>query len=152
MWHNGFTFRGTVDPTGRTWPRLVRPAPTHDPSVAPVIGCRVAAGSGDVGSSGEGSCSMETSVREMPGGVETIGSLIRRARQSAGKSQTALAEELRLRSGNISVTREYVSRWESGRRIPTPFWRQHIASVLALPRDQVDRACAVSIHRRERLT
>jgi transcriptional regulator with XRE-family HTH domain len=81
---------------------------------------------------------------------EPIGALIRQARQEAGKSQAALAEQLRDRSGNSSVTREYVSRWESGKRVPTPFWRQHIALALSLSRDQIDRACAVSIRHRSR--
>lgn len=92
---------------------------------------------------------METAQRETSVGCEPVGALIRRTRQNEGKSQTALAEQLRSRSGNPSVTRNYVSRWESGKRIPTPFWRQHIADTLALSRDQVDRACAVSLHHRD---
>jgi hypothetical protein len=33
-----------------------------------------------------------------------------------------------------SITREYVSRWEHGRKIPGPFWIGHLAAVFQVPR------------------
>jgi 3-keto-L-gulonate-6-phosphate decarboxylase/transcriptional regulator with XRE-family HTH domain len=78
-----------------------------------------------------------------------IGRLIERARVSTGRSQYALAERLRGASGNPSVTREYVARWENGRRIPTPYWRQFLSAVLDVPRDDLDRAAAVALRLRD---
>jgi tetratricopeptide (TPR) repeat protein len=37
-----------------------------------------------------------------------------------------------------------VARWETGRRIPTPYWRTHLAAVLQLPPSALDQAAAVS--------
>ncbi len=68
---------------------------------------------------------------------------------SAGQSQYALAERLRSESGNASVAREYVARWENGRRIPTPYWRQYLSSVLDIPREDLDRAAAVALRLRD---
>jgi tetratricopeptide (TPR) repeat protein len=41
-----------------------------------------------------------------------------------------------------------VARWETGRRIPTPYWRVHLAAVLQLSAAQLDRAAAVTKARR----
>jgi tetratricopeptide (TPR) repeat protein len=37
-----------------------------------------------------------------------------------------------------------VARWETGRRIPTPYWRTHLATVLQLAVSEFDKAAAVS--------
>ena len=78
-----------------------------------------------------------------------IGRLMEGTRVSIGQSQYALAERLREASGNLSVTREYVARWENGRRIPAPYWRQHLSTVLGIPRDDLDRAAAVALRLRD---
>jgi Helix-turn-helix len=52
--------------------------------------------------------------------AEPIGRLVERVRADQGKSQHVLAELLAEASGNPSITREYVSRWENGKRIPPP--------------------------------
>ena len=81
---------------------------------------------------------------------ETVGELISRARDRLGKSQYALAEALREVSGRSDGVpdRSMVARWETGRRIPTPYWRVHLAAVLRLPAAELDRAAAVTKARR----
>jgi len=81
-------------------------------------------------------------------GDQSIGTLIEQARVEAGKSQEALAVALREESGNAGVDRNAVSRWEHGRRIPTPYWRAHLSTVLGIPLDRLDRAAAVTRARR----
>jgi 5-formyltetrahydrofolate cyclo-ligase len=83
-------------------------------------------------------------------GEETIGELISRARDRLGKSQYALAEVLREASGRSDGVpdRSMVARWETGRRIPTPYWRAHLATVLQLPAGELDSAAAVTKARR----
>lgn len=63
----------------------------------------------------------------------SAGQLIRQARNSLGYSQYEVAEELARASGNDSLTREQVARWERGKRIPGPYWRRWICAVLHLP-------------------
>lgn len=75
---------------------------------------------------------------------EPVGTLIRRVRSSLGYSQYEIAAQLALVSGNDSLTREYVARWERGKRIPGPYWRQWISRVLQLPRKDVDAAARVA--------
>jgi tetratricopeptide (TPR) repeat protein len=41
-----------------------------------------------------------------------------------------------------------VARWETGRRIPTPYWRAHLAAVLQLSPGALDKAAAVTRARR----
>ncbi len=79
-------------------------------------------------------------------GEETVGELIARARERLGKSQYALAEALREACGRGDgiPDRSMVARWETGRRIPTPYWRAHLATVLHLPHSVLDHAAAVS--------
>jgi transcriptional regulator with XRE-family HTH domain len=79
-------------------------------------------------------------------GPENAGDLIARARERLGKSQYALAEALRHESGRADGVpdRSMVARWETGRRIPTPHWRTHLAAVLDLPLAALDQAAAVS--------
>lgn len=81
---------------------------------------------------------------EPEGNSESAGALIERVRVAQGKSQDVLAEALRDVSGNLSVNREYVSRWEAGRRVPTPYWRRHLSTVLNIPQDDLDRAATVA--------
>ena len=88
---------------------------------------------------------------EWPEG-EAIGQLIARIRVSRGKSQYALADALATAAGNPSATRNYVNRWESGRRIPTPYWRQQLSVVLSIPIDVLDRAAAVAKRNRDAVT
>jgi 3-keto-L-gulonate-6-phosphate decarboxylase/transcriptional regulator with XRE-family HTH domain len=87
--------------------------------------------------------------RVAPADRAPIGRLVESARVSAGQSQYVLAERLRGASGNLSVTREYVARWENGRRIPTPYWRQFLSAVLDVSRDDLDRAAATALRLRD---
>ncbi len=81
---------------------------------------------------------------------ETVGELIARVREHLGKSQYALAAALREVSGRSDGVpdRGMVARWETGRRIPTPYWRAHLAAVLQLSPAELDKAAAVTRARR----
>ena len=85
-------------------------------------------------------------------GAETVGELIARARERLGKSQYALAEALREACGRDDGVpdRGMVARWETGRRIPTPYWRAHLATVLQIPLSVLDQAAAVTKAHRTR--
>jgi ribosome-binding protein aMBF1 (putative translation factor) len=50
---------------------------------------------------------------------ESVGAVIRRARQAHGWSQARFAEQLNAVSGRCTTTRQDVDRWEAGRRPPT---------------------------------
>ena len=79
-----------------------------------------------------------------------LAELINRARERLGKSQYALAEALQeaSRRSDGVPDRTMVARWETGRRIPTPYWRAHLAAVLQLPVVALDRAAAAAKARR----
>ena len=73
----------------------------------------------------------------LSGGPEqpvSIGEMIAELRSALGWSQGRLADELGRESGHPSITREYVSRWEHGRKTPGPFWIGHLATVFQVPR------------------
>ncbi|MEU7904984.1 helix-turn-helix domain-containing protein [Actinoplanes sp. NPDC049118] len=70
------------------------------------------------------------------------GRLIRRHRLRRAMTQAALARALATASGNGSVSRDQVSRWEGGGRVPGPYWRGWLCVVLGLPRTELDRAAA----------
>jgi transcriptional regulator with XRE-family HTH domain len=69
-----------------------------------------------------------------------IGALIRDLRSVLGWSQSRLASELCRVSGHVTVTREYVSRWENGNRTPGPFWLRHLATALQVPLTTLEEA------------
>jgi transcriptional regulator with XRE-family HTH domain len=61
-----------------------------------------------------------------------LGALVRDLRLAHGWSQGRLAGALEAASG-VPLGREYVSRWEHGRRRPGRFWLRHLATVLQVP-------------------
>jgi transcriptional regulator with XRE-family HTH domain len=69
-----------------------------------------------------------------PEALTSVGGIICALRSNLGWSQGRLAEELGKVSGHPSITREYVSRWEHGRKIPGPFWIGHLSAVFQVPR------------------
>jgi transcriptional regulator with XRE-family HTH domain len=75
---------------------------------------------------------------------ETIGALLVRSRDERGISQLRLAEQLCACAGVSTVTRNEVSRWERGERIPRRYWLAWLAMVLDLPVDQLDRAATAA--------
>jgi Helix-turn-helix domain len=84
---------------------------------------------------------MPENSADPPGGLcsgpdepASIGKIITELRSALGWSQGRLAGELGKVSGHPSITREYVSRWEHGRKVPGPFWIGHLAAVLQVPR------------------
>lgn len=76
--------------------------------------------------------------------LEPIARSIRRGRLRRELSQRDLANALTTVSGNCTVDREQVARWEGSRRIPSPYWRHWLASVLDVSEQDLERAAAVS--------
>lgn len=66
----------------------------------------------------------------MPTPVPSTAELIRQKRMSLKWSQSYLAERLCAEAQRDTITRHYISRWESGARVPGPFWLEHLAAVL----------------------
>ena len=77
-----------------------------------------------------------------------LGCLIRDLRLSLGHSQGRLADLL-CEQGHATVTREVISRWESGKRTPGPYWLRHLATVLEVPFRALEDA---KVDRREFIT
>ncbi|UMP00755.1 helix-turn-helix transcriptional regulator [Amycolatopsis sp. EV170708-02-1] len=73
-------------------------------------------------------------------------------RIAKGWSQGDLVAKLHTRSGNDSVTREEISRWERGKRIPGPYWRQWLGDVLDTSSRELELAAAVARRRRRTMT
>lgn len=63
----------------------------------------------------------------------SMGALIKELRSARGWSQGQLADALCEASGRPTITREEVSRWERGVRVPGRFWLPHLATVLQAP-------------------
>lgn len=79
-----------------------------------------------------------------PYDADSIGPMLTRLRQALGYSRTQLAQLLCARSGQSTVTRNEVARWERQDRIPTAYWRHWLAEVLAVPVDVLDTAAAIA--------
>jgi transcriptional regulator with XRE-family HTH domain len=75
---------------------------------------------------------------------ETIGALLARVRGDLGISQLRLAGRLCAASGQATVTRHEISRWEREERIPTSYWLSWLAAVLELPVTELERAAAAA--------
>ena len=70
---------------------------------------------------------------------EPLPAMLRRLRTSRGWSQARVAAALCEASGHPTVTRNDVSRWERGKRVPR-FWLPYLARVFDLPREQLELA------------
>lgn len=79
----------------------------------------------------------------------TVGAVIRDLRKSLGWSQSRLATALCTVADYETVTRETVSRWETGKRTPGPWWLRHLATVLQVPIEILEQ---VDVDRRHFLT
>lgn len=66
-----------------------------------------------------------------------IGRLIRSVRRERGLTQYDLADALASASGNDSLGRDEVSRWERGKRVPGPYWRGWLSDVLEIAPDRL---------------
>ncbi|MFE7542965.1 helix-turn-helix transcriptional regulator [Streptomyces platensis] len=75
-----------------------------------------------------------------------IGPLLKELRESAGRTQQEVADDLNRRTGR-NTDRHQVSDWERG-VIPGPYWREHLAASFGVPADLLNRAAVVS--RRQR--
>ncbi|WP_046470346.1 helix-turn-helix domain-containing protein [Allosalinactinospora lopnorensis] len=78
-----------------------------------------------------------------------IGPVIKDLRKSLGWSQSHLATALGRAAGAETVTREHVSRWESGRVCPSAHWLRHLATVLQVPLETLNN---IRVDRRTFLT
>ncbi|MFJ8966173.1 helix-turn-helix transcriptional regulator [Lentzea sp. NPDC102401] len=76
--------------------------------------------------------------------VPPITALIPQARREQGLTQRELADLLCEISQNDSITREEVSRWERGKRIPGPYWRAFLSAALDVPHAAVDKAATIA--------
>lgn len=80
-------------------------------------------------------------------GPEGIAPLLRYLRMQSGRTQKQIAAAISETMGETCED-ENVKRWECGRRIPTPHFRDAIAEVYGVPRREVDKAVEAS--KRER--
>jgi len=78
------------------------------------------------------------------GGAEPIGVVLARLRTGRGMSQLRLAELLCAASGQATVTRHEVSRWERAERVPSAYWLRWLAAVLEVPVGQLAEAARVA--------
>lgn len=76
------------------------------------------------------------------------GRLLRDLRIGLGRSQAEQADDLSQRS-DVAITRHEVSRWERGKRLPSPFWQAHYASSLGAPVTDISDAVADTRARRQ---
>ncbi|WP_326829573.1 helix-turn-helix domain-containing protein [Streptosporangium sp. NBC_01810] len=73
----------------------------------------------------------------------TIEELIKQSRQAKGLTQASLADRLARASGQSTITRNEVSRWERGKRLPLA-WLPWLSIVLDLPLAVLDQAVVLS--------
>jgi transcriptional regulator with XRE-family HTH domain len=78
------------------------------------------------------------------GDCPPIGRLIRAARRERGLTQYDLADELAAASGNKSLGRDEVSRWERGKRVPGPYWRGWLSVVLGIAPDRLRTSARIA--------
>lgn len=83
---------------------------------------------------------------------ETLGTLMARVRAEQGISQLRLAERLCAASGQATLTRHEISRWEREERIPTSYWLRWLAAVLEVPLPELERAAAEGRRVRRQVT
>jgi transcriptional regulator with XRE-family HTH domain len=83
------------------------------------------------------------------GNSEPIWLLVRLTRKQRGYTQADLADKLARLSGNPTLTRWEVARWERGKRIPGPFWRPHLSRILDIPQRELDRAAKLGRRTRQ---
>lgn len=82
--------------------------------------------------------------------VVPLGALVRDLRESHAWSQRDLAERLCAQAGRCTLTREDISRWETGGTIPGRRWQQSLASVLEISADVLAREASLDrVNRRQ---
>jgi transcriptional regulator with XRE-family HTH domain len=89
---------------------------------------------------------IEPTVAAQP--PETIGALLAQVRGELGLTQLRLAERLCAASGQATLTRNEISRWERCERIPSRYWLDWLAVVLDMPVTRLERASAAARRRR----
>lgn len=75
--------------------------------------------------------------------------MLKRHRKSLGWTQQQLADALCQEAGRATLTRQEIYRWEKGRRVPT-FWLSHLASVLGITRDELERVTSAMMNEDDR--
>lgn len=82
--------------------------------------------------------------------VVPLGALVRDLRESRGWSQRDLAARLCADAEHCTLTREDISRWETGGTIPRKRWQQHLASVLEISAEVLAREASLDrVNRRQ---
>lgn len=76
-----------------------------------------------------------------------IGPLLRHLREQSGRTRKQLAEAVEAAKG-AACDEDNIKRWETGKRIPTPYWREAIATVYGIPVKEINKAVEAS--KRER--
>lgn len=71
---------------------------------------------------------------------EPLGAMLVRLRERKGYTQLQLAESLCAASGQPTVTRHEVSRWEREERVPSRFWLGWFAEALDVPLAELEAA------------
>lgn len=87
-------------------------------------------------------------MRHDTGPIGALGAMLTEARHERGLSQSRLADRLCASAGTPTITRNEISRWERGERVPSGFWLGWLAMVLDLPVERLERAAAAT--RRQR--
>ncbi|WP_414942702.1 hypothetical protein [Amycolatopsis sp. cmx-11-51] len=80
---------------------------------------------------------------------DSIGALLRTLREDTGRSQTDQASTLSELSGQ-AITRNEVSRWETEKRLPAPFWQQQIAASFGVEEKKISRVVSTARAKRRK--
>lgn len=78
--------------------------------------------------------------------ANSIAPLLTELRQQTGRTRKQIATTIAATMGRDDVESILgnIKRWEIGKRIPEPFWRDAIASAYGIPRREVDKAANAS--------
>lgn len=68
-------------------------------------------------------------MREETGTSKQPNTLLRQQRELRGWSRARMAEELHLRFPGIAVTDKDIARWERGKRVPGPYYREKLCAL-----------------------
>jgi len=79
-----------------------------------------------------------------------IGRLIRSVRRERGLTQKELADALVSVSGNDGLSRDEVSRWERGKRVPGSYWQGWLGAVLEVAPDRLRASARLAKELRSR--
>jgi len=77
--------------------------------------------------------------------ANTVAPLLTQLRQQSGRTRKEIATVIATAMGrDVEGVLGNVKRWELGKRIPEPFWRNAIAAAYGIPRREVDKAASAA--------